>query len=108
VPHDGGGKGLHFHSVSEEVNGRQDRHYSTPFHSDDGAITGVELAIVCVQRPTTGVTCHIRRRYSPRRGDRIEILFAAVHESAYGTTRTFRNVCYSVAIGWKADIIGSL
>jgi hypothetical protein len=55
VPHDGGGKGLHFHSVSEEVNGRQDRHYSTPFHSDDGAITGVELAIVCVQRPTTGV-----------------------------------------------------
>ena len=49
VPHDDGGKGLHFHGVSEEVNGRQDRHYSTPFHSDDGAITGVELAIVCVQ-----------------------------------------------------------
>jgi hypothetical protein len=28
--------------------------------------------------------------------------------SAVGTTRTFRNVRYSVAMGWKADIIGSL
>jgi hypothetical protein len=24
--------------------------------------------------------------------------------SAFGTTRTFRNVCYSVAVGGKADI----
>jgi len=30
--------------------------------------------------------------------------FAAVHESVHGTTRTFRNVCCSVAIGVKADI----
>ena len=28
--------------------------------------------------------------------------------SAYGTTRTFRNVRCLVAMGWKADIIGSL
>jgi hypothetical protein len=26
-----------------------------------------------------------------------------VHESGSGTTRTFRNVRYSVAMGWKAD-----
>jgi hypothetical protein len=30
--------------------------------------------------------------------------FVAVHESAVGTTRTFRNVRYSVAVGCKADI----
>ena len=27
-----------------------------------------------------------------------------MHESAYGTTRTFRNVRYLVAVGCKADI----
>jgi hypothetical protein len=32
------------------------------------------------------------------------MLFAAVHESACGTTRTFRNVRYLVAIGVKTDI----
>jgi hypothetical protein len=32
------------------------------------------------------------------------MLFAAVHESGNGTTRTFRNVRYLVAMGWKADI----
>jgi hypothetical protein len=32
------------------------------------------------------------------------MLFAAVHESESGTTRTFRNVRYLVAVGCKADI----
>ena len=36
------------------------------------------------------------------------MLIAAVHEFEDGTTRTFRNVRCSVAMGWKADIIGSL
>jgi hypothetical protein len=31
------------------------------------------------------------------------MLFAAAHESVVGTTRTFRNVRYLVAMGWKAD-----
>jgi hypothetical protein len=31
-----------------------------------------------------------------------------VHESVVGTTRTFRDVRYSVVIGCKADFIGSL
>jgi hypothetical protein len=39
-----------------------------------------------------------------RRGDRIETRFAAVHESASGTKRTFRDVCYLSAFGGKADI----
>src|SRR5262249_4617256 len=32
------------------------------------------------------------------------MLFAAVHESAPGTKRAFRDVCYSSASGGKADI----
>jgi hypothetical protein len=32
-------------------------------------------------------------------------LFAAVHESGYGTKRTFRKVGHLVAIGGKADIV---
>jgi len=34
--------------------------------------------------------------------------FAALHESAYGTKRTSRHVCYLSAFGGKADIICSL
>ena len=34
------------------------------------------------------------------RGHRMMELFAAVHESAFGTTRTCRDVCDPVAIGW--------
>jgi hypothetical protein len=32
------------------------------------------------------------------------VSFAAVHESGFGTIRTFRNVRYPVAIGGQADI----
>jgi hypothetical protein len=38
----------------------------------------------------------------------MRILFAAVHESAYGTKRRFGNVRCSVAFGGKADNICSL
>jgi hypothetical protein len=31
-------------------------------------------------------------------------IFAAVHESAVGTTRTSCDIRYSVAIEWKADV----
>ena len=47
--------------------------------------------------------CPPRRSASP--DEVIEgCCFVAVHESAVGTTRTFRNVRYSVAVGGKADI----
>jgi hypothetical protein len=47
--------------------------------------------------------CPPRRSASP--DEVIEgCCFAAVHESAVGTTRTFRNVRYSIAVGIKADI----
>src|SRR5262249_52278565 len=39
-----------------------------------------------------------------RRGDRIEINFVAVHESAIGTSRTSEDVCRSAAVEGIADI----
>jgi hypothetical protein len=39
-----------------------------------------------------------------RRGDRITMPFAAVHESPVGTNRTSSDVRSSVAIGRKADM----
>src|SRR5262249_25771634 len=39
-----------------------------------------------------------------RRIDRIAILFAAVHESAFGTKRTFQDAQSMSAFGGKADI----
>ena len=39
-----------------------------------------------------------------QRGDRIQMAFAAVHESVHGTKRTYQDVCYLVAFGGKADI----
>ena len=34
----------------------------------------------------------------------MKMLFAALHESGRGTFRTYRDVCYLVAFGGKADI----
>ena len=36
------------------------------------------------------------------------MLFAAVHESAYGTERTGRDVCFSIAIGDKRTSAAAL
>src|SRR5258706_9898667 len=41
---------------------------------------------------------------SRRRGDRIEMRFAAVHESLVGTFETSRDVRSLVAIGGKAEV----
>jgi hypothetical protein len=41
---------------------------------------------------------------SCRRGDRIALLFAALHESAFGTCETSTDVCSTVAFGGKADL----
>ena len=38
----------------------------------------------------------------------MKLLFAALHEFASGTKPTCLYIRYSVATGWKADIIGSL
>ena len=38
------------------------------------------------------------------RGDRITMLFAALHESAYGTKRTYRVALHMSAFGGKADM----
>ena len=42
-----------------------------------------------------------------RRGDRIAMFYAAVHESAIGTKRTFRQCFTMSAFGGKADIAGA-
>jgi hypothetical protein len=39
-----------------------------------------------------------------RRGDRIIIFFAAMHESAFGPKRTWSNAPHMSAFGGKADI----
>ena len=39
-----------------------------------------------------------------QRGDRMEILFGAVHESAYGTFRTWRDVRLESVMRTKADV----
>src|SRR5262249_22141448 len=47
-----------------------------------------------------------RTRTRPRRrADRIGSVFAAVHESAFGTKRTFRGLVPMSAFGGKADIV---
>ena len=48
-----------------------------------------------------GAACAARPR---RRGDRIEVRVAAVHESGYGTKRKWGDVRYSAAIGGKAEV----
>src|SRR6266849_5170710 len=45
--------------------------------------------------------------WTRRQGDRIEMPFAAAHESVHGTFETFRDVRHLVAIGGKADVAKS-
>jgi hypothetical protein len=46
--------------------------------------------------------------WTRRQGDRIEMPFAAAHESVHGTKRTSGDVRSSVANGGKADMAGKL
>ena len=65
----------------------------------------VRLDIRCLDstrpRNASGIGC------PRRRDDRIEMLFAAVHESLAGTNRASSDVRSPVAIGWKADVGGT-
>ena len=56
-----------------------------------------DLVINVKTAKALGVTVPPDSTFPRRRGDRIEALFAAVHESVIGTKRTLR--CYSRASG---------
>src|SRR5262245_8881659 len=72
--------------------------------------------VLALRSPTVGslLACCARQAARPdspgidaatrRRGDRIAMWFAALHMSAFGTKRTWRDVFYLSAFGGKADI----